>query len=516
MSDDRGAIATGVPSLVAAELAAQLTAEDLAFLEKLDEHRRFNALEFFRPYPKQAEFIAMGRRCNERCMFAGNQYGKSMCGAYETACHLTGLYPDDWEGRRWDRPVSCWAAGETSTLARDIQQRQLFGPPGIEEEFGTGFIPRHCIVGRPSLARSSVADAYDTASIVHCTNGVEDGHSTIQFKSYEQGRKKFQGRTLDFIWWDEEPDEDIYTEGNARWTATGGMSFLTFTPLQAMSMVVKRFRNESNPMRGYVQMAFEDALHLGPKDMEEMKSKYPEYQWRARIDGLPMLGSGQVFLTPELALKFDPGMDIPMHWLKLWGLDFGIGHNFAAALCLYDPETDVFYVYKTYRVANAIPITHVDALLRISGETPVAWPQDGTQRDKGGANASETLADQYKKLGLRMLPSHATWPSGGYSTEAAVLEMQQRMADGRFRVASDLGDWFEEYRMYHRETVKETGASVLVKRDDDLLSATMKAVMMKRFGRTGPIGSVLRRARLPGAARKPRTDFDVFTGKPYV
>jgi phage terminase large subunit-like protein len=496
--------------------ADQLTADDLHFLEKLDEYRRFNQLEFFQPYPKQSAFIAMGKEKNERCLFAGNQYGKSMCGAYETACHLTGLYPADWLGRKWDRPVNAWAAGETTTLARDIQQRQLFGQPGVDTEFGTGFIPRHCINGRPTLARGAVADAYDTASIQHYTDGVKDGFSTLQFKSYEQGRKKFQGRTLDFVWWDEEPDEDIYTEGNARWTATGGMSFLTFTPLQAMSLVVKRFRNESSYLRGYVQMEFKDALHLGEKDMIAMKEKYPAYQWRARIDGLPLLGAGQVFLTEETKLHFDPGAIIPVHWLKLWGLDFGIGHNFGAALCAYDRETDVFYVLKTYRVAGAIPITHVDAILRIGGEQPVAWPHDGTQRDKGGTNASETLADQYKKLGLRMLPAHATWPEGGYSSEAAVLEMQQRMADGRFRVSADLADWFEEYRMYHRQTMKDTGASVLVKKDDDLLSATMKAVMMKRFGRPGPILSAMRRPKLYTAKAPASTNFDIFTGRPFV
>jgi phage terminase large subunit-like protein len=491
----------------------ELTADDLAFLEQLSDLRRYNAADFFEPYPKQWEFIAMGKTKNERCLFAGNQEGKTMTGGFEVGYHLTGLYPGEWPGRIWRRPTRWWAAGESTTTVRDTQQSKLFGTAGVDEDFGTGFIPRHCIVGKPTLARGAVSDAYDTAQVRHYTDGIGDGVSTVQFKSYEQGRKKFQASTLDGVWWDEEPEEDIYVEGNARWTATGGMSMMTFTPLLGMSKVVKRLRAGTDPKIGFVQMGPKDAAHITPELLADMLSKYPAYQHRARIDGLPLLGSGQVFLTDENILKFDPGMFIPEYWLKLWGIDFGISHNFGACLCAYDRESDVFYVLKTYRVSGALPITHADAILRLAGEVPVAWPHDGNQRDKG---SGEQLAKQYKGYGLKMMPTHATYPEGGYSTEAAVLEMQQRMADGRFRVSADLADFFEEYRMYHREIAKETGVSVLVKQDDDLLSACMKAIMMKRYGRPVQIGSRLRRPVIvqSGGIKRTVGGFDLFTGAP--
>lgn len=490
-------------------LLEKLTPEDLAFLEHLDEHRRFNRPEFYEPYPKQWEFIAMGSEKNERCMFAGNQFGKTDIGAYEASYHLTGLYPDGWPGRKWDRPTRGWAAGETTTVVRDAQQTKLFGPAGVDEEFGTGFIPKHCIIGKPTLGRGSVSDSYDMAKIRHFTNGVEDGISILQFKSYEQGRKKFASSTIDWIWWDEEPDEDIYTEGNARWTATNGMSFMTFTPLQGMSKVVKRFRRENDPLRGYVQMAVADAKHLTEAHVKAMLAKYPKYQWRARIQGLPMLGAGQVFMADEEMLKFNYyTAEIPLHWRKLWGIDFGIGHPFAAVLCAWDPETDTFYVLKTYRVSGAIPITHVDAINRIGGGIPVAWPHDGAAREKG---SGEQLAQVYRKLfgpGI-MMASHATFPEGGYSTEAAIMEIDQRMQDGRFRAAADLVDFWEEYRMYHRD---EDG--FLVKEDDDILSAMMKAVMMKRYARPGPIGSLSRRTAPPTKVLRTVGAIDLFTGEP--
>lgn len=280
-----------------------LSADDLELLETLDRHQRFNHLDFWEPYPKQREFIALGAMKYERLLFAGNQIGKSDCGAYEAATHLTGLYPKDWPGRKWLRPVRLWAAGESTTVVRDVAQTKLCGPAGDKENFGTGFIPRRLFVGQPSAARGAVADAYDTVKVRHYTNGVEDGISVLLFKSYEQGRKKFQGATIDGIWWDEEPEAEIYTEGNARWSATGGMSWMTFTPLLGMSEVVKRFLHESNAYRGFLTMGLADCKHMTPERQQELLAKYPRHEWPARMNGAPMLGEGRIFLTDEAAIK---------------------------------------------------------------------------------------------------------------------------------------------------------------------------------------------------------------------
>ena len=104
----------------------------LTALQKLNYRRKFYRLEFFEPYPKQADFINLGPQKRERMLMAGNQVGKTYAGAFETACHLTGKYPDWWEGRWFSQPVRGWAAGESSLLVRDVQQRLLCGEPGVE------------------------------------------------------------------------------------------------------------------------------------------------------------------------------------------------------------------------------------------------------------------------------------------------------------------------------------------------------------------------------------------------
>jgi hypothetical protein len=120
----------------------------------IERQRRFNRTRLFRymPYPKQAEFHAAGATHRERLFMAGNKFGKTECGAAEMAMHLTGLYPDWWVGKRFDKAVRAWAAGVTNESTRDVVQEKLVGPPAQHEEWGTGFIPGD-LMEKPPLAR---------------------------------------------------------------------------------------------------------------------------------------------------------------------------------------------------------------------------------------------------------------------------------------------------------------------------------------------------------------------------
>ncbi len=217
-------------------------AAKLELLELLEERARRRArtkLARYAPYPKQRAFHDEGATARERLLMAGNQLGKTFCGAAETAMHLTGQYPDWWRGRRWNRPVRAWAGSKTGEVTRDGVQRNLLGEPRDRASWGTAAIPAAAIVA--TSMRQGVANALDGATIRHASGGV----STLGFKSYDQGREKWQADTLDLVWLDEEPPLDIYTEALTRTNATGGMVYLTFTPLLGMSDVVMMFLSEA-------------------------------------------------------------------------------------------------------------------------------------------------------------------------------------------------------------------------------------------------------------------------------
>jgi phage terminase large subunit-like protein len=185
-------------------------------------------------YPKHLSFFRAGTQYMERACIAANRVGKTWgIGGFESAVHLTGEYPEWWDGRRFDHPIECWAAGDTSETTRDIVQSALTGPIGA---LGTGLIPAQNIIGEPTK-RMGVAGAMDTARVRHKSGGV----SLLGFKSYDQGRKKFQGTAKHLIWLDEECPEDVYDECLLRLMTLRGLMMVTFTPLNGLSNVVLRY-----------------------------------------------------------------------------------------------------------------------------------------------------------------------------------------------------------------------------------------------------------------------------------
>lgn len=204
--------------------------------------RDTNRLKHYAPYAKQAEFHASGSEFHERLFMAGNQLGKTWAGGFETAMHLTGRYPDWWQGATFDKAPIIWASGVTGESTRDNPQRVLIGDPPLEESWGTGTVPKECLIDHQRAM--GVPNLLDNAIIKWGGGGdVQAGESLLYFKAYEKGREKWQGPTVDAVWFDEEPPLPIYTEGLTR-TNRGQRSqfvYITFTPLLGMSEVVSLF-----------------------------------------------------------------------------------------------------------------------------------------------------------------------------------------------------------------------------------------------------------------------------------
>ncbi len=441
-----------------------------------EKQRRLNTnrLRHYRPYAKQREFHAVGDAHRERLFMAGNQLGKTVAGAAEVSMHLTGRYPDWWQGKRWDRPTTWLAGSESYELTRDGVQRLLVGPPDKEEEWGTGFIPADAIAGR--TRRMGVSNALDSVTVRH----VSGGSSSLLFKAYEQGRGKWQANTVDGVWFDEEPPEDVYIEGITRTNATRGIILVTFTPLLGMSNVVARYLMEESEDRIVTTMTIDDAEHYTPEERAKIIASYPAHEREARTKGIPSLGSGLIFPVVEEDIVVEPFV-IPPIWPQIDGVDFGYDHPFGAANLAWDRDADVVYVTKDYRKREATPIIHSAAIKPWGDWIPVAWPHDGLQHDKG---SGEQLAQQYRDQGLNMLPERAEWEEGGNGVEAGIAEMLDRMLTGRWKVFKTCPHWLEERRLYHRKEGK------IVKERDDVLSASRYALMMLRHAETKPTGDM--------------------------
>lgn len=187
-------------------------------------------------YPKQMELFKAGVYHKERLFMAGNRVGKTEGGGYEVTAHLTGLYPDWWEGYRFDKPILALAAGDTAQTTRDVIQTKMLGGLWDTPEWGTGMVPGKCLDVKPVL-KQGISNAYEEFKVKH----VSGEYSTLRLRSYDQGRRIFQGTELDLFWPDEEVPKDVYDEGLVRTMTTRGIVIMTFTPLSGLTELVMSF-----------------------------------------------------------------------------------------------------------------------------------------------------------------------------------------------------------------------------------------------------------------------------------
>ena len=175
-------------------------------------------------------------------------------------------------------------------------------------------------------------------------------------------------------------------------------------------------------------------------------------------------------------------INIEDHWPRIAAIDFGWDHPTAVVWCAIDPEEEMFYVYDCYRASKASPSVHAEIIRQRPNFIPIAYPHDGNRRDSMG---NPGLADQYRNLGCNFLLEHFSNPpalgakKGSNSIEEGLMAMLQSMEAKKFKVFSTLGDWFEEFRMFHRKDGK------VVPIRDDLMAATRYAFQSQRYAIAG-------------------------------
>ena len=457
--------------------------------------RRYRKLDFWRPYPKQQEFFCATLHHREVGLFAGSQLGKTESAAFMMACHLTGLYPKFWKGRRFDHAIMAWAVGENLKMTRDIMQAKLCGTPGSREDFGSGMIPKHLMPLDGVVMARGEGDAFDSIQVRHVSGGI----STLRFRTYQAGRAALQGQTLDYCWLDEEPDSlEIYTECLARLGGTGGSLVITFTPLRGMSGISIRYRQEHSPDRTFVQMGLDDVPpvegeggegpvgHIPLAERQRIIAGYPEHEREARTRGEPMLGSGRIYKTSETSVIEDADpLSFPLYWRWGAGMDLGMDHPWAYVLMAHDVDTDVIHLVAELRMSDAASPAHVQAIRTLEKrmfnrhmDFPTAWPTDAGTRER---NNALPFKNSYVDHGLRMMPEPASHQNvtgqAAYSLEAGVAEIDQRERAGKWKIARGMLCYLEERRLYHRKDGE------IVRLRDDTLAAARYGYMMRRYFR---------------------------------
>ena len=328
-------------------------ARAIEIAKELERRKATNRMEEYDPYDYQKKFH--NTLASQRLLMAGNRVGKSFCGAMEIAYHMTGKYPMWWEGRKFNRPIRAWVGGVSNETTRDVCQKELLGQPDDPTAKGTGSIPLNDI--GDTVRKAGVPNAVNSVVVKHITGG----YSRLGFKAYEMGKEKWMGESLDVIWLDEEPPQGIYSQALTRTADKGGIVYMTFTPEQGMTETVAQFVNNLKEGQALLQATWDDAPHMTPKVREQKLEALPPHERKMRERGIPVLGSGLVFPIPEEDILCEP-IDIPTHWPRLCGVDFGWDHPTAVVWITWDRDNDIVYCYDSYALRQETVPVHASAI----------------------------------------------------------------------------------------------------------------------------------------------------------
>lgn len=323
---------------------------------KSDRLAGYNSGE--RVHEKQLLFHKCEKR--NRWVFGGNRSGKTECGAAETVWLLRGNHP-----YRKNRPnVKGWAVSLTRQVQRDVAQSKILDY--LREDWIADIVMES---GKSGSPRSGIID---TIAVKNVFGGI----STLCFKSCEMGREKFQGASLDFVWFDEEPPEDIYDECCMRVIDKKGDVFGTMTPLKGMTFIYERiYMNKFDDPEVWCEtMEWADNPYLDKAEIERASAAMDECSLQTRRYGRFADKSGLVY--PE----FDPSVhviepfDVPKEWQDKLSIDPGLNNPTSCHWYAVDGDGTVFVVGEHYEAGRDIGY-HAEKIREISER--LGWKTNG-------------------------------------------------------------------------------------------------------------------------------------------
>ncbi len=310
---------------------------------------------------KQLAFHRSKKR--NRWVFGGNRSGKTECGAVECVYLARGTHPY----RKNKRDTFGWVVSLTSQVQRDVAQRKILEylrPDWIADIVMSS--------GRKDAPASGIIDQ------IYVKN-VFGGISVIGFKSCDQGRERFQGSSLDYVWFDEEPPEDIYDECRMRVLDREGDIFGTMTPLKGLTFVYERiYLNPKNdPEVWYEFMEWADNPFLSKKEIALLEGTMSETTLQSRRYGRFCAREGLVYPEFDEDVHVIPPFEIPASWQDTISIDPGLKNPLSAHWYAVDFDGNVYAVAEHY-LAGADVDTHAAAIREISQK--LGWKHDAKGR----------------------------------------------------------------------------------------------------------------------------------------
>ena len=281
---------------------------------------------------KQIEFHKCIKK--NRWVFGGNRSGKTECGAVEVIYFARGNHPY----RKIDKATNGWVVSLSTQVQRDVAQSKILhylNPDWIEDVV--------MLSGRKDNYQNGVIDYILIKNVFGST-------SKIGFKSCDQGREKFQGTSLDYVWFDEEPPYDIYSECRMRVLDKNGDIFATMTPLKGLTFVYEEiFLNKFNDNNVWYEfMQWDDNPYISEEAKTAMKNSMSKDELRSRQYGEFLDFGGRVYTEFDEQINVIEPFEVPYEWQDKISIDPGLKNPLSCHWYCVDYDGNVYVVAEHY------------------------------------------------------------------------------------------------------------------------------------------------------------------------
>lgn len=300
-------------------------------------------------HKKQLAFHKCQKR--NRWVFGGNRSGKTECGAVESIYIALGVHPY----RQNRKNVFGWVVSLSREVQRDVAQKKILK-----------YLPKDKIIGITMVEGSKGSPEYGVIDQIRVKNAL-GGESVIGFKSCEEGREKFQGSSLDFVWFDEEPPEDIYKECKMRLIDKRGDMFGTMTPLKGLTFVYDEIflnvKKDDNVWYEFIEWA--DNPYLNEDEIAELTNSMSKDELEIRRYGKFRSGTGLVYPEFDESAHVIEPFDIPYDWQDNISIDPGLNNPLSCHWYAVDYDGNVYVVAEHFEAGKDVEY-HASKIKEIS------------------------------------------------------------------------------------------------------------------------------------------------------
>ncbi|MCL2821715.1 MAG: terminase family protein [Firmicutes bacterium] len=373
---------------------------------------------------KQLQFHKCLKR--NRWIFGGNRSGKTECGAVEAVWSLRGIHPY----RQNKDGVTGWVVSPSFSVSREVAQAKILhylNPDWIDE------IVMH--EGRSSSPKTGIIDFVSIKNVF-------GGTSKICFKSSDQSREKFQGASLDFVWFDEEPPLDIYDECKMRVLDKKGDIFGTMTPLMGKSFVYDTIFLNSNADEQvwHICMEWADNPFLDKGEIEAFSTSFSDEVLQSRRFGKFSGDKGLVYSEFDERVNVIKPFIVPRDWYDNLSIDPGLNNPLSCHWYATDGDGNVYVVAEHYQRGKGVD-WHARRILEISD--CLGWHRDSFGRVGAlidSAASQRTLAAEKSVVELFAECGIQTNPKVDKNLFAGIARVKRYFGGGRVGVNSDRVD----------------------------------------------------------------------------